>query len=235
MEAKPKEIQVMKARARKLLDELAGCMFIWGNRGHDFKGIVSPHWSRRDAPLGEVIVSNFKKGGAKTEVAWLTAMHTMGHAVDICRSILVSLANDEPIIESDLDALTSIYGIKNSVLRFTTVNPEAGSFFEMPYRRVDRSTGGISPQAAFAEALLEYMNISALYGRVHWICQRQGCGTLMTGGRGGKKFCSPACRQAHWTNEPQRIALAARKRKVRAYAKKIASRRGATNAKSKGR
>jgi hypothetical protein len=50
---------------------------------------------------------------------------------------------------------------------------------------------------AASDLLLRYLNLSYHYGAVHTVCER--CGSLMTTGRGGKKFCSPECRKAVWS------------------------------------
>jgi hypothetical protein len=50
---------------------------------------------------------------------------------------------------------------------------------------------------AGAELLLRYLNLAHHYGAVHTVCSK--CGSLMTKGRGGKKFCSPECRKEAWS------------------------------------
>src|SRR5262249_7730654 len=44
-----------------------------------------------------------------------------------------------------------------------------------------------------AEALIQYLNLTADCGPVHSMCKREGCGGLFMQKRGGQEYCSKAC------------------------------------------
>lgn len=57
---------------------------------------------------------------------------------------------------------------------------------------------------AASQLLWDYINTTYKCGPVHMVCSIQDCGSLMTEGRGGKKFCSPECRKAYWSYSKHR-------------------------------
>jgi hypothetical protein len=211
-----REARAMQGRARALLSAVAGRMFLYGQHEHQFKGShQSQQWAGRDGevraglietlgPAGQAIADDMK---ANAETAY---------------SILASIANDEAVKTSDLDDLTKMLDSDAGPIRFKPPNPMA-TLSTHAYRRLG-SLGARSWSGSFGDLLLEYMNISATYGRVHGICQRKGCGALMTSGRGGKKYCSSACTKAQWAYENNKEYYTKNRRDARGISK-LSSRR----------
>jgi hypothetical protein len=55
-----------------------------------------------------------------------------------------------------------------------------------------------------ADALREYLEMTAICGPLHRICKLEGCRMIAVGGRGNKRFCSEEHRKAFWTYGRQR-------------------------------
>lgn len=189
-----KERQAMQARARSVLDELVGTMFTWGAEDQHFK---RTHLSQQWAGTYRKIRDALEPRLGADQVAEI--FDPMQDAVRLAYGVLGTIAKDEVVKHKDLDMLSTILSSSPLRIRLSQATPHVSAASSLPYRRSD-----CSPVVLMAELLLEYMNLSALYGRVHWICQRKGCGTLMTGGRGGKKYCSPNCRKAAWAYQERK-------------------------------
>ena len=109
--------------------------------------------------------------------------------------ILQTMARDEPVRNADLDVLTEILNQHQDPIRFRPVLLADPSPM---YRR----KGGM--EVSFIDDLLSYMDLAARYGREHHPCGMQGCDSLMISGRGGKRFCSPVCRNKFWSYSRQK-------------------------------
>src|SRR5262249_20900361 len=102
---------------------------------------------------------------------------------------------DKPVRNDDLDVLTDILNQHRDPIRLRPV------LLADP-RPMYRRKGGID--VSFVDDLLSYMDVAARYGRQHHLCQFQECGSLMISGRGGKRFCSTACRNKFWSYSRQK-------------------------------
>lgn len=105
-------------------------------------------------------------------------------------NILLATARNEVPAERDLRQLTK--GLNRDVERVR--------FF--PDRHAPTGDGPYMPSElnairAGAELLLRYLNLTHRCGLAHGVCEV--CGGLMTKGRGGKKVCSPECRDKRWS------------------------------------
>jgi hypothetical protein len=109
--------------------------------------------------------------------------------------ILEAVARDNSVANSDLDVLTEVLNGHQDPIRHRPV-PLADP------RPTFRRKGGAD--VAFVEDVLSYLDLAARYGRQHDVCQFAGCNSLTISGRGGKKFCSNACRNKHWSYTNQK-------------------------------
>jgi len=102
--------------------------------------------------------------------------------------ILYNTAHGIEVSDKDLDVMTAALNLNRGPIRF---DPNLHT-----YRRLHQEDASV-----LAELLLEYLNIGIT---VHSVCQREGCGRIMTAGRGSKKFCSAECRKEHWSYKNQK-------------------------------
>ncbi len=67
------------------------------------------------------------------------------------------------------------------------------------YRRVNASI-----ETTHARLVFDYLNLIQAGVVVHSKCQLDGCGSIMTTGRGPKRFCSKECREEFWSYQNQK-------------------------------
>lgn len=202
MELSDRDRQAMQTRARVYLNRIVLTMCGLGlNRKH-FKEL-------RTNAGDEFYEMTVRRLGLTSERA-----HQL---VGTACNILTALATDEThlprpttkVAIADLNTLTAAFHrcrirFDDYNSRFMWSEPRRPSEDHDDEYWHDPEGPGYAVEARLAEYLLEYMNLAVQFGGVHRICQRKDCGALMSGGRGGKKYCSAACRKAAWNYEEKR-------------------------------
>lgn len=121
-------------------------------------------------------------------VMFLSRMEETANAV---LRILRSTAEGLDVSAEDLDVITGSLNRYRGAIRRAGWTGEYWRY-ERQHRQMDYD---------LAELLLDYLNTGIT---CHAVCQREGCGNIMTTGRGLKKFCSADCRKEHWSYKNQK-------------------------------
>lgn len=175
----------MKAKARSYLLRVAAILDRWGPRDKCFSIGHQSSTVLKAAQRGVIIPDERPERLHQV----MPGLATTGYR------ILETMAGDERVSNADLDVLTRVLNQHQDPIRFQPVSP-------LDPRPMYRRRGGLD--VSFVDDLLNYMDLAARYGRQHFRCEREGCEALMISGRGGKRFCSNACRNQFWAYNRQK-------------------------------
>ena len=184
--------QAQRDRARRLFEEIVMIISGISSIGEHFKGVVFVAMEG-DVPRETVRTwAGYLEHDVESTEDQASLLEDVEATAKAVHHILHSTAKGLEVTDEDLDVITATLNRNNGTIRLRMV-PEFDVWY---YQRQ-----GETAEFHLAKVTLEYLNAGVT---CHKVCQHEGCGNIMTSGRGAKKFCSAECRKEHWSYKNQK-------------------------------